>query len=142
MDPFSPGTGALPPRAWMRSSAPVLPLDGTWAFRYRDGGWGSLEVPSHWQLHGHGAPAYTNVAYPFPVEPPFVPDDNPVGRYRRSFALPEGWPAGPAVLRFGGADSCLRAWLDGNVRGQWDMRKPTKTCRTGNQNVEAGRMRN
>ena len=40
-------------------------------------------MPSHWQLHGYGSPAYTNVVYPFPVEPPHVPDENPTGDYRR-----------------------------------------------------------
>ena len=117
-DAFSPGRGALPPRAWQRTSAPALSLDGTWAFRLDGGAWGELPVPSHWQLHGHGAPAYTNVAYPFPVDPPFVPDENPTGEYRRAFALPGGWPEGDAVLRFGGADSHLRAWLNGVELGE------------------------
>ena len=132
-DPFSPGRGALPPRAWQRTSAPSLSLDGPWAFRlpgsprapadfadpaFDDAGWGELPVPSHWQLHGHGAPAYTNVAYPFPVEPPHVPDANPTGEYRRRFRLPDGWPAGPARLRFGGADSHLRVWLNGTELGE------------------------
>ena len=79
-------------RAWTRTSAPALSLDGPVGFRLRGGEWGELPVPSHWQLHGHGAPAYTNVAYPFPVEPPHVPDENPTGDYRRRFALPAGWP--------------------------------------------------
>ena len=70
----------------------MLSLDGTWAFRLDGGDWGELPVPSHWQLHGHGAPAYTNVAYPFPIDPPYVPDENPTGEYRRSFTLPGGWP--------------------------------------------------
>ncbi|HET8952632.1 MAG TPA: glycoside hydrolase family 2 TIM barrel-domain containing protein, partial [Solirubrobacteraceae bacterium] len=91
----------------------MLSLDGTWAFRLDGGAWGELPVPSHWQLHGHGAPAYTNVAYPFPVDPPHVPDENPTGEYRRTFTLPGGWPEGDAVLRFGGADSHLRARLNG-----------------------------
>ncbi|WP_017559036.1 glycoside hydrolase family 2 TIM barrel-domain containing protein [Nocardiopsis baichengensis] len=79
--------------------------------------WTDLPVPSHWQMHGHGAPAYTNVVYPFPVEPPHVPDDNPTGDYRRVFELPDGWPDGPAVLRFEGVDSCFRAWLNGTELG-------------------------
>ena len=61
-------------------------------------------MPSHWQLHGYGAPAYTNVRYPFPVEPPYVPDENPTGDYRVSFAVPASW-AGSSVLRFEGVDS-------------------------------------
>src|SRR5215210_5971369 len=132
-DPFAPGRGTLPPRAWQATSAPTVSLDGRWAFRLRpgpdpdaafadpaldDSGWDELPVPSHWQLHGHGTPAYTNVAYPFPVEPPFVPDANPTGEYRRRFRLPPGWPDGPARLRFGGADSHLRAWLNGVELGE------------------------
>ncbi|MEY9871983.1 beta-galactosidase [Streptacidiphilus sp. MAP12-33] len=80
-------------------------------------GWSELPVPAHWQLHGHGAPAYTNVSYPFPVDPPFVPDENPTGEYRRAFDLPADWPAPQpgerALLRFDGVDSCFRVWLNG-----------------------------
>ena len=47
-------------------------------------------MPSHWQLHGYGAPAYTNVVYPFPVDPPHVPDENPTGDYRRRFTAARG----------------------------------------------------
>lgn len=117
-DPFSPGHGALAPRAWQRTSAPVLSLDGTWDFRLDGGAWTELPVPAHWQLHGHGAPAYTNVAYPFPVEPPFVPDATPTGEYRRAFTLPGDWPEGGALVRFGGADSHLRARLNGSELGE------------------------
>ena len=122
-----------PPRAAFGSDAAVLPLDGSWRFRlvpradagtpgfeeidFDDAGWDSLPVPSHWQLHGHGAPAYTNVRYPFPVDPPHVPDENPTGEYRRAFDLPADWPAGPAVVRFDGVDSCYRVWLNGTELG-------------------------
>jgi beta-galactosidase len=74
-------------------------------------------VPSHWQLHGHGAPAYTNVLYPFPVEPPNVPDENPTGDYRRIFTFPAEWDGADVVLRFEGVDSTLRAWLNGTELG-------------------------
>jgi beta-galactosidase len=127
-----PGTGALPPRAWSASDAPRLDLSGTWRFRlsrradadpgfaapgYDDAGWASLPVPSHWQLHGHGAPAYTNTVYPFPVDPPRVPTDNPTGDYRVAFRLPAGWPGGRTVLRFEGVDSWCRVWLNGRELG-------------------------
>src|SRR5919112_2812246 len=108
----------LAPRARLRSDAPALSLDGEWAFRLDDGEWDRLPVPSHWQLHGHGAPAYTNVAYPFPVDPPNAPDENPTGDYRRRFSLPSGWPAGRGVLRFDGVDSHLEAWLNGVRLGE------------------------
>jgi beta-galactosidase len=125
----SPGYGSLPPRAAFASDAPALSLNGTWRFRlspglaaapegverdgFDDSGWDELPVPSLWQLHGHGRPAYTNVPYPFPVDPPHVPSENPTGDHRLRFDLPADWPAGPAVLRFDGIDSCGRIWLNG-----------------------------
>ena len=126
------GAGALPARAWGRSDAPSLDLSGDWRFRlspragadegftdpgFDDGGWATLPVPSHWQLHGYGAPAYTNVLYPFPVDPPHVPTENPTGDYRVRFRLPDGWDAERTVLRFEGADSHLQVWVDGQELG-------------------------
>jgi beta-galactosidase len=122
------GRGVRGARAFLESDAPSLSLDGDWAFRlsaradapvdfvdpaFDDAGWDRLPVPSHWQLHGYGAPAYTNVVYPFPVDPPHVPDENPTGDHRVRFDVPQDWRGMPAVLRFEGADSCLRAWLNG-----------------------------
>ncbi|MBB4931087.1 beta-galactosidase [Lipingzhangella halophila] len=130
---FAPSAGTRPPRARFRSDAPELDLDCTWRFRllpradqptggfeqpgFDDSGWDTLPVPAHWQLHGHGRPAYTNVSYPFPIDPPHVPDDNPTGDYRRVFDLPHDWPDGPAVLRFDGVDSCFAVWLNGTALG-------------------------
>jgi beta-galactosidase len=125
---YQPAVGVRPARAWLQSDAPRLSLSGTWSFRlrpnadgdtdfvadgYAETGWSPLAVPSHWQLAGHGKPAYTNVRYPFPVDPPWVPDDNPTGDYRRTFRVPENWPDARAVLRFDGIDSCARVWLNG-----------------------------
>ena len=63
--------------------------------------WGSLPVPSNWQMHGFGRPQYTNVNYPFPVDPPFVPSENPVGLYRREFTMPALWSEMQVALEFG-----------------------------------------
>ncbi|MGN9909120.1 glycoside hydrolase family 2 TIM barrel-domain containing protein [Phytohabitans sp. LJ34] len=130
---FAPPPTARPARAWLDSDAPRLPLDGQWRFRYAeradgpldftgpafdDAGWDSLPVPSHWQLHGYGAPAYTNVTYPFPLDPPHVPDENPTGDYRHTFRLPAGWPPGSTLLRLAGADSAARVWLNGVELGR------------------------
>ena len=136
------GHGGLPPRAWPGGSdARSLDLSGSWRFRlspradadpgfadpgFDDSGWASLPVPSHWQLHGYGAPAYTNVVYPFPVDPPHVPTENPTGDYRVGFRLPEGWDAERTVLRFEGADSSLRVWL---TAGSWAA-PPGAGCRS------------
>jgi len=124
----TPGTGHCEPRAAFDSDAERLPLGGTWRFRllpradgdedftapeFDDTTWAGLSVPSSWPMHGHGRPAYTNVLYPFPVDPPRVPTENPTGDHRYAFELPDQWPAGSAVLRFDGVDSCFKAWLNG-----------------------------
>ncbi|MEV4223075.1 glycoside hydrolase family 2 TIM barrel-domain containing protein [Nonomuraea sp. NPDC049725] len=130
IETFTPGSGRLAPRAALRSDAPSLDLNGPWRFRlspharvaddfaapgYDDSGWDELPVPSHWPLHGHGAPAYTNVSYPFPIDPPHVPSENPTGDYRRVFDLPEGWTGGR--LRFDGVESYAKVWLNGHELG-------------------------
>jgi beta-galactosidase len=124
-----PGRGRRRPRAWFGSSLPFIDLNGRWRFRlaaglpdlspgferpeFDDSWWAELAVPSCWQLAGHGTPAYTNVTYPFPVDPPRVPDANPTGEYRCRFEVPDGFPAARAVLRFDGVDSCFAVWLNG-----------------------------
>ena len=103
-------------------------------------------MPSHWQLHGYGAPAYTNVVYPFPVEPPHVPDENPTGDYVRRFDVPADWAGTDAVLRFEGVDSSLRAWLNGVELGvSMGSRLPAEfdvgpLLRAGAENVLAVRV--
>ena len=136
LDDFSPGTGRRSPaRAWLHSDAPTLSLNGTWRFRllgshhdaddaaadpdFDDTGWDAIPVPAHWVLIDdgtYGSPIYTNVAYPFPVDPPHVPDENPTGEYRREFDLPE-WDVPQTLLRFDGAESVYRIWLNGTEVG-------------------------
>ncbi|WP_227497333.1 glycoside hydrolase family 2 TIM barrel-domain containing protein [Planctomonas psychrotolerans] len=133
----APGSGLRSPaRSWLKSDAPSLPLNGEWRFRlsptarlddsiadptFDDSDWDTLPVPSHWVLHGdgaYGAPAYTNVQYPFPIDPPRVPDENPTGDHRRSFTLPELWESMERVLlRFDGVESTYRVWLNGSEVG-------------------------
>lgn len=76
--------------------------------------WAPIQVPGHWQLQGYGKPHYTNVIYPFPVCPPFVPTENPTGTYRRTFTVPSGWDANSQLrLRFDGVDSAFHVWVNG-----------------------------
>jgi beta-galactosidase len=129
---FHPADRVLAPRAWYRSSARELSLNGDWKFRLSgtaavepdlavedldDSRWDTIPVPSHWQLNGFGSPAYTNIRYPFPVDPPHVPDANPTGDYRRTFEVPAEWDEPRLVLRFEGVDSCARVWLNGEYVG-------------------------
>jgi beta-galactosidase len=107
-------------------------LDGDWRFRlspvadlpadfmdpdFDDSGWDSLAVPAHWPLHGYGNPWYTNVVYPFPVDPPHPPEENPTGDYRIVFDLPGDWAGQHVVLRFDGVESCAKVWLNGTELG-------------------------
>ena len=140
VDDYSPGSGRRSPaRAWVHSDAPQLNLDGDWRFRLLpshrglddsvadpglgDGDWDEIAVPAHWVLAGdeaYGKPIYTNVIYPFPVDPPFVPDENPTGEYRRRFQRPDWADAatdGKVLLRFDGVESVYRVWLNGTEVG-------------------------
>ncbi|WNZ07865.1 glycoside hydrolase family 2 TIM barrel-domain containing protein [Streptomyces sp. 11x1] len=140
VEDVSPGRGALPPRAWYASSdARTLSLNGDWSFRlsptadaeddsfaaegYDAEGWARVAVPGHWVMQGDGAfgaPIYTNHLYPFPVDPPRVPTENPTGDHLRYFDLPDGWPSdGGAVIRFDGVESCARVWLNGTDIGEF-----------------------
>jgi beta-galactosidase len=76
--------------------------------------WKSIPVPGHWQLHGYGRPNYTNVIFPFPVDPPRVPSENPTGTYKRSFRVPSTWDRDSQLrLRFDGVDSAYHVWVNG-----------------------------
>lgn len=111
------GRGALPAGEGAEAMA---------AAEYDDAAWGAIAVPSHWVLEGdgeHGRPIYTNVQFPFPIDPPFVPDENPTGDYRRTFELPAQWlaagpgGAGRVVLRFDGVESRYKVWVNGTEIG-------------------------
>jgi beta-galactosidase len=158
---FDPTAGTAMPRAWVISDAPRLSLNGRWRFRLSpsarvdedvadagldDSEWDEIPVPSQWQLEGYGAPAYTNVRYPIPVDPPHVPDENPTGDYRVRFDLPEGWANDRVVLRFEGVDSIAKVWLNGRELGVTSgSRLPTEfdvteVVRPGDPNVLAVRV--
>lgn len=123
----------VPPRSDLRSDCATLRLCGRWQFRWHpeadaplpgdcddtpdDDGWESIDVPSHWVLQGDGRwgrPAYTNVRYPFPLDPPHVPDENPTGDYRRTFEVPaQMLSPGRLWLRFDGVESLGLVRLNG-----------------------------
>ncbi len=109
-------------------------LNGVWDFCYYDSihevkeeffgedygpgpGWDKLPVPSVWQMAGYGQQQYTNVRYPFPLDPPYVPLENPCGAYRHVFTW-QGKPDAPRVyLNFEGVDSCFYVWVNGTYVG-------------------------
>jgi beta-galactosidase len=142
--PECTGIGRLPARAPLlphpdadsarRADTPwVLSLDGRWRFRlvgrpedapadfaepdFDDRGWAELDVPGAWTLQGFDRPHYTNVVMPFAADPPHVPEKNPTGLYRTRFALPEAFEGRRVVLGFGGAESVLFAYVNGQAVG-------------------------
>ena len=108
-------------------------LNGSWKFHYAENpalspdnfyqdhfdvsDWDELVVPSHWQMNGYGKPHYTNVRYPFPVDPPYVPTENPTGSYRRNFYIPAQWLQQKIILHFEGVDSAFHVWVNGQEVG-------------------------
>ena len=73
----------------------------------------TITVPGHWQLQGYDQPIYTNVRYPFPCDPPRVPEQNPTGCYLCTFALTEQWLADEQVrIIFDGVDSAMHLWCN------------------------------
>ncbi|MBR4439609.1 MAG: glycoside hydrolase family 2 [Clostridia bacterium] len=74
----------------------------------------TLTVPSVWQLNGYDKPAYINVRYPFPFDPPFVPHENPAGLYLRDVELS---PNGRTYINLEGVDSCFYLWINGEFAG-------------------------
>ncbi len=105
-------------------------LNGEWAFRYyqsvndlpddfspeREEISGSIPVPSVWQLHGYDSIQYTNIRYPIPYDPPFVPADDPCGLYRRTVHVSKREDS-VYTLTFEGADSCLFLFVNGRFIG-------------------------
>lgn len=133
---FVPFPDVASARSYEAALSPALrSLSGNWRFHlaprpssapkglagpdFDDGAWDEIPVPSHWQLEGHGRPQYTNVAYPFPVDPPKVPSENPTGCYRREVEVDPSWleRGSTVVLRFEGVDSAFHVYWNGNPVG-------------------------
>ena len=109
-----------------RESKSEMNLDGTWQFKLFEspanipGSWpgeligsSDIRVPGNWQTQGFDKPIYTNVKFPFPVDPPRVPEANPTGCYRTSFDLPDHWSSDEQIrICFDGVDSAFYLWCN------------------------------
>lgn len=91
--------------------------DGFHDSEFDTDGWDTIEVPMNWQLAGFGQPHYTNLDYPFPMDPPHVPTENPTGTYRRTFRVDEAWDGRQIRLHFEGVDSAFHVWVNGERVG-------------------------
>ncbi len=99
------------------AETPALAPEGFFEESYDVSDWDDIQVPCSWQLLGYGRPHYTNVKYPFPVDPPNVPTENPTGSYRRDFFIPDEWSDRQIFLRFEGVDSAFYVWINGQQVG-------------------------
>lgn len=128
---------------WVKQLPYVMSLSGYWNFflvpnpkeapqkfyeiNFDDSTWGTLPVPSNWQMHGFDIPIYTNTEYPFPLNPPFVSTENPTGCYRKSFILSDEWRGRRVFLHFEAVDSAFYAWINGVLVGySQDSRLPVE----------------
>jgi hypothetical protein len=87
-----------------------------------------VDVPGNWETQGFGRPVYTNFKYPFPVNPPYVPADNPTGCYTTTFTIESSsLSASHMSLVFDGVDSAFAVWLNGTFLGySQDSRLPAE----------------
>ncbi len=128
---FIPFTAESEALTKTRSQSPVFKtLNGEWYFRYyrsiseagdaesispRNCDFEKITVPKCWQTEtdrGYDVPNYTNINYPFPLDPPFVPDENPCGLYFREFMIPFGQEGKKVYLNFEGVDSAFYLWIN------------------------------
>ncbi len=80
--------------------------------------WNEISVPGSWETQGYGVPVYTNTVYIFPVNPPYVDNnDNPVGTYRRTFTVPAAWKGDRVILQFGSVSGAATYYVNGHEVG-------------------------
>ena len=94
-----------------------ISLNGIWDFSFYERDFddmpqseGTIDVPSCWQCRGYEKPYYTNVTYPFPVNPPYIPNENPMGVYERMFRIED--VEKKYYIVFEGVDSCLELYIN------------------------------
>ena len=108
-------------------------LNGTWKFQYFNSiydiqdsffeknydteNFDEIQVPSVWQMAGYDTHQYTNIRYPFPFDPPYVPQDIPCGAYVHTFEYSRDEKAPKSFLNFEGVDSCFYVWINGSYIG-------------------------
>ena len=76
--------------------------------------WDNIPVPANWQFHSEDFPVYTNIVYPYEINPPFMPKDyNPIGLYHRKFKISKEWNDKEVFIHFGAVNSAFYIWING-----------------------------
>lgn len=124
---FIPFAKGQDPFAERENSERIEMLNGEWDFKYFDSIISldddfinmhfteKISVPSNWQLHGYDKAQYTNVVYPIPFDPPYVPDNIPVGIYQRKFIHTDDGMR--KILTFEGVDCCIYLYINDRFAG-------------------------
>lgn len=113
------------------NSSNFLLLSGKWNFKFYSNpnlvpeefyselqkDYGKINVPNMWQFEGHGNLQYTDEGFPFPIDIPFVPSDNPTGAYQREFNLSENWKEKQIIVKFDGVETYFEVYVNGNYVG-------------------------
>lgn len=106
-------------------------LSGRWQFRFFEhpalvpdefynqpvSGWGDINVPGMWQMEGHGQLQYTDEGFPFPIDIPYVPTNNPTGAYQRKFHLDAAWDNVQTLIKFDGVETYFEVYVNGHYAG-------------------------
>ncbi|KMV32173.1 beta-D-galactosidase [Photobacterium swingsii] len=79
--------------------------------------WHQITVPNMWQMEGHGDLQYTDEGFPFPIDVPFVPSDNPTGAYQRTFTLGKNWASKQTIIKFDGVETYFEVYVNGEYIG-------------------------
>lgn len=102
---------------FMFLDAPEYSPEGFYASEYDTSAMDDITVPGNWQLQGYGKMHYSDLWYNFPINPPFVPTENPTGIYKRTFFIEESFREKQIILRFCGVDSAYHLWINGQEAG-------------------------
>lgn len=144
-NPEKPSFNTAPAHAYfIPEKASKISLDGTWRFKLvqnpslrpldffknteKTKDWGQIKVPANWQTEGYDKYIFTDVEYPIPANPPYVPKDyNPVGSYQRDFMIGPSWTGKQVFIHLGAVNSFFYLWINGQYIGfSKDSKTPTE----------------
>jgi beta-galactosidase len=144
-NPERPSFNTAPAHAYfIPEKASKISLDGMWRFKLvqnpslrsldffknteQTKNWGQIKVPANWQTEGLDKYIFTDVEYPIPANPPFVPKDyNPVGSYQRDFVMDQSWTGKQVFIHLGAVNSFFYLWINGQYIGfSKDSKTPTE----------------
>ena len=122
----------------------VMSLNGEWDFwwsesdatykdefispQFNSGDWNKIQVPANWEVNGYGTAIYTNHGYefkPYKPQPPLLPENNPIGVYRKVINIPQDWDGREIYLNIGGAKSGCYVYVNGQEIGYNEDSKNT-----------------